>query len=65
MKDTGPKDVLVVMLSDLRSLMNGKPGGSSLSELIRFNKSIENSKDKWAPEGIAVSKLFYPHLTSL
>jgi hypothetical protein len=71
-QDAGPRDLLVVMLAELRSLMASRPGASSMqavTELIRTGvgrTSVDSSKDRYPVDGERTVRqmllLFYAYL---
>lgn len=74
--DSGPKDLLVVILSELRSVMAQRPGAvgiQAIAEMFRagvqqLGRSGESAKDRWAPDAERVLRqmlmLFYVYLFS-
>ena len=72
--DSGPKDLLVVILSELRSIMAQRPGAmgiQAIAEMFRagvqqLGRSGESAKDRWAPDAERVLRqmlmLFYVYL---
>ena len=72
--DSGPKDLLVVILSELRSIMAQRPGAvgiQAIAEMFRagvqqLGRSGESAKDRWAPDAERMLRqmlmLFYVYL---
>ena len=56
MEHGGPKDIMLTVISDLRSMIISTKPGSTLSSMLKGGRSLEESKMQWSIESEKVIK---------